>query len=64
MNEALRMEKRTGFCEGWNRRGPEREHCDGGPALWITRRALWIRSGYLQCGTCKRRDDERLKEEA
>lgn len=63
MSEALRMEKRTGFCEGWNHRGLNREPCDGGTALWITRRALWIRNGHLQCGTCKKRDDERLKED-
>lgn len=64
MSEAIRMNNRTCFCEGWNHAGVKRTPCDGGSGVWVTRRARWERDGYLQCGTCKKHDDERLKEES
>lgn len=67
MADAIRLPKREGFCEGWARGvGTSRlrhEFCDGGPGLFITRRGLWMRDGYYQCGTCKKRDDARLTKE-
>lgn len=62
--EAERLPKRSGYCEGWARgvgsSSQRHEFCDGGPGVFVTRRALWIRGGYLQCGTCKKNDDRRI----
>lgn len=68
MGSLEKLPKPQLYCEGWCRgsgsSSQKHEFCDGGPGVWVTRRARWIRNGYYQCGTCKRRDDKRLDENA
>ncbi len=52
-----KLDPPCGRCEGIYPDTKAHIYCDGGPGLWVTRRARWERRGYGQCGTCRRTQD-------